>query len=144
MEVTKRPPGREDHSFSCAYHRHLHFTCIALGVGQCLRLSNQALQKVEDATGLSRGVSRWTLLSDLLSAADATALGRGDSRFQLQPRVDAHYEVRLARCAFEPARASHDVEDSLIDSRNWIRGSVNLNIKLISVGSNNDCLSVGL
>jgi len=50
-------------------------------------------------------------------------------------RIDAHQEVGVAACSLEPAGAAHEVEDSLIDSRDWIEDSVNLNLKLIAVGS---------
>ena len=49
---------------------------------------------------------------------------------QVEPlgyRVNVHYEVRGARRPFKTARASHKLEDSLIDTRNRIQDSGKLN-----------------
>ena len=45
-------------------------------------------------------------------------------------RVDAHQEVGVAARSLESARASDEVKESLIDTRDWIQGSVKLKIKL--------------
>jgi hypothetical protein len=44
-------------------------------------------------------------------------------------RVNVHYEVGAPTRPFEPAPASHEVEETLINSRDWIQDSVNLNLK---------------
>jgi hypothetical protein len=50
-------------------------------------------------------------------------------------RVNAHHEIAGPTRSLEPARASKEAEDALINSGNWIKDSVNLNLKFIAVGS---------
>ena len=59
-------------------------------------------------------------------------------------RVNTHDEVGFAGRAFESASASDEAEDTLINGRNWIQDSLNMNLKLISVGSSERCVSAGM
>ncbi len=50
-----------------------------------------------DAPGLSGGVSRWSLLTELAKSLDATGLPRGGSRLLLTPEKQIAMNVSLHR-----------------------------------------------
>lgn len=59
-------------------------------------------------------------------------------------RVNVYDELRVTARALESARASDEVEESLIDTRDWIEDSVDLNEQLISVGGGECCFAAGM
>lgn len=73
-----------------------------------------------------------SLVIDLTDASQVVTAGYG---------VNTDDEVDIAARSLESARASDEAEESLIDSRKWIQDSVNLKLKLISVGSRKRCVS---